>query len=106
VLLLAVIAIALRHRQGPAAAPATADEPAPATSTATSTATTTTTATTTAIAQQASAPRDAGPDLPIWERPPLRTSQPFPEEARINEEPSRPIVIPAWMLGHADGGGD
>ena len=36
-------------------------------------------------------------ELPVWERPPLRTSQPFPEGARL-DPPLPPIKIPPEML--------
>jgi hypothetical protein len=36
-------------------------------------------------------------EVPEWERKPLRTSQPFPEEARI-DPPMPPIKIPPEML--------
>ena len=36
-------------------------------------------------------------EVPAWERKPLRTSQPFPEEARF-DPPMPPIKIPAEML--------
>jgi hypothetical protein len=36
-------------------------------------------------------------EVPVWERKPLRTSQPFPEEARI-DPPMPPIKIPPEML--------
>ncbi len=36
-------------------------------------------------------------EVPEWERKPLRTAQPFPEEARI-DPPTPPIKIPPEML--------
>jgi len=41
--------------------------------------------------------RGATGELPIWERPPLRTSQPFPESARA-EAPPPPVKLQPWML--------
>jgi hypothetical protein len=44
------------------------------------------------------APADDPPgELPVWERPPRKTSQPFPEGARL-EEPRPPIRLPPGML--------
>ena len=40
---------------------------------------------------------EAPAEVPEWERKPLRTSQPFPEEARI-DPPMPPIKIPPEML--------
>jgi hypothetical protein len=43
-------------------------------------------------------PAETAPaELPVWERKPLRTSQPFPEEARF-DPPMAPIKIPPEML--------
>ncbi len=36
-------------------------------------------------------------EVPEWERKPLRTAQPFPEEARI-DPPTPPMKIPPEML--------
>jgi hypothetical protein len=39
-------------------------------------------------------------ELPVWERPPRTTVQPFPEAARF-DEPLPPSKVPAWMIGDA-----
>jgi hypothetical protein len=44
--------------------------------------------------------RDPAAELPIWERPPRTTAQPFPEAARF-DPPMAPIRIPPWMIGVA-----
>jgi hypothetical protein len=43
-------------------------------------------------------------EVPEWERKPLRTAQPFPEEARI-DPPMPPIKIPPEMLIPPDAAG-
>jgi hypothetical protein len=48
-------------------------------------------------AAPAVAPPSSAAEVPEWERKPLRTSQPFPEEARI-DPPMPPIKIPPEML--------
>ena len=51
-----------------------------------------------ASARAAMPPAEAPPtDVPEWERKPLRTTQPFPEEARF-DPPMAPIKIPPEML--------